>query len=232
MGKINWNACIMELIGTFALCYVGGLSGGTLLNVALAHGLVLGFMIYAGASHSGSNFNPAVSLGLLLTGNMDWLTCLMYTLFQLLGGVLAGMLVYWWNKNCGCPEVSGLVNWLQAVLCELWGTFFLAIAVYGTAVDKRAAKGVFGMCIGGSLTMSVLGIGNYTGCALNPARYFGPMIGAALCGGGWPGAGNFWIYLVGPYGGAAFAMLLYKHVFYTEPEAVVFEVEAELEIKL
>merc|ERR1711981_1142931 len=180
MGDFDIKACIMEMIGTFALCYVGGLSGPYLLNAALAHGFVLGFMIYAGASTSGAHFNPAVSLGLFLTQNCSVITMLCYTGFQLLGGYIAGILVTWYSSSCGCPGLTGLVSPVQGMLCEFWGTFFLAMAVYGTAVDQRAAKGVFGLAIGGSLTMSVLGIGAYTGCALNPARYFGPMLGYVM----------------------------------------------------
>merc|ERR1711939_1919 len=222
----------MEMLGTFALCYVGGCSGPYVLNAAVAHGFVLGFMIYVGANTSGSNFNPAVSLMLWLTGNMDVVTMLLYTAFQVLGGFLAGILIGWYNGNCGCPAMADYVMWYQAILCEFWATFFLAIAVYGTAVDKRAAKGVFGLSIGGSLFMSVLGIGAYTGAALNPARYFGPMLGNAVVNQTWVGGGNFYIYLVGPYGGAVAAGILYKYLFFEQPSEIEVEVEAELEIKL
>merc|ERR1719378_1739957 len=206
MGDFDIKACIMEMIGTFALCYVGGLSGPYLLNAALAHGFVLGFMIYVGAKTSGANFNPAVSLGLFLTGNLKLIPFLAYTGFQLLGGYLAG------------------------ILCEFWATFFLAFAVYGTAVDARAAPGVFSLCIGASLTMSVLGIGAYTGAALNPARYFGPMLGYVTLGYAWNGGVTFWIYLVGPYLGAVAAMIMYKFLFFEK--VVIIEEEVELEIKL
>merc|ERR1712178_606890 len=239
---IDIKACLGELLGTFALCYVGGCSGPYLLNAAVAHGFVLGFMIYAGANTSGSNFNPAVSLGLAITGNLDFISMLLYTAFQLLGGFLAGLMVAWVNGNCGCPATNThFVNQVQAFLCELWATFFLAIAVYGTAVDKRAAKGVFGLAIGGSLTMSVVGIGSYTGAALNPARYFGPRLGAMLITGHWMNFNGahvvdnqsgyeFWIYLAGPYAGAVAAMILYKFLFFEQPTEVEVEIEAELEI--
>lgn len=65
---LNFRGIIMEFIGTFALCFVGGLavisapkeSGIELIG--LAHGFVLAFMIYAGANVSGAHYNPAVSV--------------------------------------------------------------------------------------------------------------------------------------------------------------------------
>ena len=229
---IDIKACLMEMIGTFALCYVGGTSSGHIINIALAHGFVLGFMIYAGANTSGSNFNPAVSLGLMLTGNLDFIQGLLYMAFQMLGAFLAGILVAWFTGTCGCPALSGYTNHIQSFILEFWATFFLALSVYGTAVDKRAAPGVFGLVIGGSLTMSVLGIGNFTGAALNPARYFGPKLAGLLSGVVWNNPGEFWIYLAGPFGGAVAAMFLYKFLFYEVCHEVKTQSEIEVELKI
>jgi hypothetical protein len=42
---------------------------------------------------------------------------------------------------------------------------FLRVKRIGTAIDKRAESGVYGVCVGGTLTASALGIGNITGAA-------------------------------------------------------------------
>jgi glycerol uptake facilitator-like aquaporin len=73
---------IMESLGVFALCYIGGMSiinnPGLVPNIALAHMLALGIMIYVGAATSGSHFNPAVSLALLFTKNLGCIDCIFY----------------------------------------------------------------------------------------------------------------------------------------------------------
>merc|ERR1712110_164884 len=114
------------MVGTFALCYVGGLSYGLLVNVALAYGFVLGFFVYAGANISGAHYNPAVTLALLVIGRVKPVNAIMYIIFQLIGGILAGMMSTWmWNDvpspgNNGphCPDgVHHNRNaWIGAVL--------------------------------------------------------------------------------------------------------------------
>merc|ERR1719162_1360313 len=133
-------------------------------------------MIYAGAATSGSNFNPAVSLGLALTGHLPFMEAILYMAFQMLGGLVAGILhvivgsvtvnnVTVYSPYCPgglSPLASGIQNYnaFQGAMLELIATFFLVLAVMGTGVDKRAAPGVVGLCVGGALLMSILGIGN------------------------------------------------------------------------
>lgn len=75
MGKVHiqYNALIMEMLGVFALNYIGGTailaSDTNAVSGPLAHGLALGIFIWIGASTSGANYNPAVTLSLMITGN-------------------------------------------------------------------------------------------------------------------------------------------------------------------
>lgn len=195
---MNFKALIMEAMGVFALCYIGGLSccastspvdaagpGG-----ALAHMLALGIMIYIGAATSGAHFNPAVTLALLVTKQHKCLDTLWYILAQFTGGFVGGVLV--WAVNVGgtgfqyagtYPHVPLKLNGTESVMplikacfCELLATFFLVFMVFGTAVDDRAPKSVYGIAIGGTVGMSAFGIGSISGAALNPTRWLGPWI--------------------------------------------------------
>jgi len=236
----------MELVGTFALCYVGGLSiaggGGALTPAALAHGLVLGIMIYGGAHLSGAHFNPAVTCALMLIRKCEILEGLLFIAFQLVGGILAGLLLLVYQttstKQCFCPGFVGDTPWWKVLLLEMIATWFLMMAIMGTAVDSKAPKGVFGIAIGGMLTACIFSIGKLTGGALNPARMIGPNIGAGtfltktfLQ--------EFWVYLVGPICGAILAALMWQFLFYhrgSDEKIVVVEteliVERELETNL
>src|SRR3972149_5343514 len=86
------QALIAELIGTFALIYVGAGAGalglGGLVGVAFAHGLVVMTFVYAFGHISGTHINPAVTLGVWAAGKMDAARAVSYIVFQSLGGVL------------------------------------------------------------------------------------------------------------------------------------------------
>ena len=191
MGKthIQFNALVMEMLGVFALNYIGGMScyDPSANNVAgpLAHGLALGIFIWIGAATSGANYNPAVTVALMLTKNIDLLNGLLYIVAQVVGSFLAWPFV-WMGQNTEngktnsvagtFPNLSGTFedDWWKFMLLEFFATFFLVFVVFATAVDKRASPAVFGAAIGLTVTMSAFGIGGITGAALNPCRWLGP----------------------------------------------------------
>jgi len=76
----------------------------------------------------------------------------------------------------GYPAVHPTAGVWRALGCEIICTFTLVFMVFATAVDKRATKFVYAMCIGGSLGAAVLAIGPISGAALNPNRWFGPAL--------------------------------------------------------
>jgi aquaporin Z len=94
-GRTLVAAFVVELLFTFALCYV-------VLNVATSkhhpdnsfYGLAIGFTVVAGAfavgAISGGAFNPAVSLGAAVMGMFAWPTLWIYLVAQALAGVAAG----------------------------------------------------------------------------------------------------------------------------------------------
>jgi aquaporin Z len=101
---VQIKALIAEMVGTFALCFVGagsimadahlGERGPGLVGIALAHGLILAVMVSATMGVSGGHLNPAVTMGMLVTGRISILGALGYILAQCLGGFLAGVLLF------------------------------------------------------------------------------------------------------------------------------------------
>jgi aquaporin Z len=217
---MNGRALIAEFVGTFALIFVGvgciaangaAGAGGTLVGVALAHGLTIGVMVAATAAISGGHLNPAVTLGALVTKKIDAMNAVGYIVAQCLGAVVAAALVraalpseLLISVGMGTPALAGDVSGAQGILIEAVLTFFLMFVVYGTAIDPRG-PGLAGLFIGLTIVLGILVAGPFTGGALNPARHLGP----ALMGGG---GRDILVYWIGPVTGAVLAALLYHHV--------------------
>jgi MIP family channel proteins len=215
---------VTEALGVFTLCFIGILaisSGNDLTGIALAHGLAIGVMVAALGHVSGGHFNPAITLGLLLGRKIDAPMAGVYWAAQLLGGVLAAVVVALTAPTgreavaIGTPVLADDVNVLVGIVLEMIATFFLVLVVYGTVVDRRAPASVYPFAIGLTITIGILAIGAYTGGALNPARGFGP----ALVSGEW---GGTLAWLMGPLLGGVAAWALHTYVLMPreEPESI------------
>jgi aquaporin TIP len=224
---------IVEFIGPFALMFIGGGSvivtqGQNLIAIALAHGLAIGLMIAAAGHLSGGVYNPALTVGLVVTKRMPPQRGIIYVVAQLAGAIVAALAlkaIFDGSQvdavNLATPMVGQTYEVSAALLAEVIMTFFLMYAVFGTAVDPRGAKTIAPLVIGLVITIDILAFGPVTGAAMNPARAFGP----ALVQGVW---NDHWIYWVGPIAGAVLAALLYHLVLIggrITPEAGDVEVE-------
>ena len=209
---------VAELVGTFALVFVGGASllmaqggAGSLGTVAAAHGLILAVMVTAAMRISG-HFNPAVTLGFLVTRRIQPLMAAVYVVAQLLGAMVAAYATkalspsdVWAAAHGGTLSIATTVTGPQAFGLEAIATFFLVFTVFGSAVDPQAPK-IGGFAIGLTLSAGILAIGPMTGAALNPARAFGP----AVAFGQYEGQLIYWL---GPLVGGVVAAVLYDQLF-------------------
>lgn len=216
------TALIAELIGTFALVFIGAGAGalgiGGLVGVAFAHGLVLAAFAYAYGHVSGTHINPAVTFGVLLAGKIAPARAAAYIAVQLAGGALAGYALAYCLGGTGTGlgatvlaqplelpgGVSVFVTPAMGVVIELLLTFFLVNTVLNAGISGKATP-IDGLAIGLTLVFCILMGGPLTGASLNPARTLGP----ALASGEWS---DLWVYVVGPLGGGAVAALLYRGV--------------------
>ena len=206
-----------EFLGTFALCFVGqgaivmqqAAGTGSLLVVAVAHGLALATMISALGQWSGAHFNPAVTLGFVFTGRMSLTSAITYWVSQLGGAIVASFLLRsvvpgdaGEAVHFGVPLLAAGVSVGQGLLLEFVMTFFLVTAVWGTAVDERGPR-IGGFGIGLAVCMDILVGGPLTGAAMNPARAFG----AACASGVWT---HHWLYWLAPMAGGVAAARVYR----------------------
>ena len=230
---------IAEFIGTFVLVF-GGCGSAVLagdrigfLGISLAFGLSLLAMVYAIGPISGCHINPAVTLGVLLSGKMDRRFAAGYVVAQILGAIAAaGFLLMIAHGMPGGydPSVSGFAangygqhspggfSLGAAVLTEVLLTAFLVFTVIG-ATDLRAPVGFAGIAIGLVLTLiHLVGI-PVTNTSVNPARSIGP----ALFVGGWA-ISQLWLFVVAPAVGAVIAAVAYRLI--GKPETLLVR-EAE-----
>jgi len=209
--------CAAEFVGTFALIFVGAGSiafARTLTDIALAHGLVIAVMVSAVGFISGGHFNPAVTLGFLVTRRIAPALAGMYWLTQFGAATIAALLLKWVLPNSiedqshlGVPALGGGIGSGGAVVVEAVLTFFLVWVVFATAVDPRGTfQQIAGLAIGFTISLDVLMGGVLTGAAMNPARAFGPQ----LVGNHWS---HFWIWYVGPLAGGVIAASLYELLY-------------------
>jgi MIP family channel proteins len=216
------GAGIAELVGTFILVYGGtAVAVGAILSrptagaaydslaVALAFGLALAVVVAALGHVSGAHVNPAVTLGMAVTGKFPWRYTPIYIGAQLVGAVLAALATW---LTFGGPARSEAklaatypaqgVGDLQAFLVEILITFILVFVVMAVATDERAPAAIAPIAVGFALAVGIFIAGPVTGGAVNPVRALGPMIVAG-------DLTSFWLYILGPIIGGVLGALLY-----------------------
>ena len=223
MGDLP-KKCVAEAIGSFMLCFIGAgaivadalYAGIGLVAIALAHGLALSIAVSATMNVSGGHINPAVTLVMLATGRIGAGPAVAYIVSQIAGAVVAGVAVMViFNAvpdgaeaiaatGLGTPAPGAGVSAGTALLTEVFLTFLLVFAIFGTAVDPRAPK-IGGFGIGLAIAANILMGGPISGASMNPARTLDP----ALVGGVW---NAHWVYWVGPIVGAMLAGFIYQYM--------------------
>ncbi len=231
------NKLLAEFFGTFWLVFGGCGSavlasaffaiesqtpinlGIGLIGVSLAFGLTLLTMAYAIGHVSGCHLNPAVTVGLVVSGRHPISEALPYIVTQVIGGLAgAGVLGIIASGQEGFAFSNGFAAngygdhspggyaLLSCVVSEVVLTFFFLMIILG-ATDKRAPAGFAPIAIGLGLTLvHLIGI-PVTNLSVNPARSTGP----AVFVGGWA-IQQLWLFWLAPVVGAAIAGVVYPLV--------------------
>lgn len=215
------GTCVLVVCGCGTAMLVGCSSsaGSGYLLTAFAFGLTIVAMAYSVGNISGCHINPAVSLGVLMTGGMTTKEFFEYLVAQCLGALAgSGILGLIFGLGGITDQTGGFgsnglggVNgsFVAGLLVEIVLTFIFVFAILGVT-SKKGNHGSFGgLVIGLTLVLvHILGIG-LTGTSVNPARSLGPAIVAAITGNADPII-CVWVFIVGPFVGAALAAMAYK----------------------
>ena len=211
-----------ECVGTFVLTFLGCgtamfLGCGTpagVVGTAIAFGLAVVAMAYTIGEISGCHINPAITLGVALSGRMSWKDACGYWVGQVIGGILAGAVLLLLTKVVAAPDLTGGLgsNGVAnaggvggAFLVEVIATFLFVLVVLGTTDAKYGAGKPAGLAIGLSLILIHLMCINLTGTSVNPARSIGP----ALFAGG-EALKVVWVFILAPMVGGALAAWVWK----------------------
>ncbi|MEM1183643.1 MAG: aquaporin [Planctomycetota bacterium] len=227
------RACVAEFIGTFALVLFGcgsivltapdvpgAAAPGSLVSVAIAFATVLIVFVAACLRTSGAQFNPAVSLTLLMLGMQGLVKTALFIVVQLVAAASAvGAIVFVLGgdeghaaaidatrhgASLGSLSLGERANPLSVLVIEALLTFALMFAILTVVVGEKDRLKA-GAAVGTVVAACVVAFGPVTGASMNPARSFGP----ALYG-HWE---MHWVYWVGPIGGAALAGVVWRVVF-------------------
>jgi aquaporin Z len=198
---------LVELIGTFFLVFtVGNVviapGAGPLAPIAIGSALMV--MIYAGGHISGGHFNPAVTLAVFLRGKCPASDVPGYMASQIVGGVLAAVVVLFLKGNPADIKPMTMAV-APALLAELLGTFALAWVVLNVATAKgTAGNSNYGLAIGFTVLVMAFAVGGISGGAFNPAVAVGVTVMHLVK------ASDLWIHVVADFVGGALAAYAYK----------------------
>jgi len=209
-----------EFIGTFVLVFLGtgtvaiantGETAIGYLGIGLAFGLAVTIMAFAVGGVSGENFNPVVSLAMMLNKRLKVRDGIFYLIAQFLGAIAASGILSIFIHALGLPKDGfGQTDFPnitagQAFLFEATITFLFVFVILMVTSKKYGNASLAPITIGLALAFLIIIALNLTGGSLNPARSFGPAIfagGSALA--------RYWVYLLAPLVGSAIASFAAK----------------------
>ncbi len=223
---------LAEMVGTMVLVLMGcgvAVSLGceptanipSVIGTAFAFGLSVVAMAYTIGGISGCHINPAITLGVYLSGRMNAKDCGMYMIFQVIGAIIGSAILYLLTSSSdgsiagtGANDLQLGVTVIGGLLAEIVFTCVFVLVVLGaTSKTNGATSHLAGLAIGLTLVLVHLVCIRYTGTSVNPARSIGPALfqgGSTLT--------NLWIFIIGPFVGGALASVIWKAITPAEKE--------------
>jgi aquaporin Z len=208
----EWRRLFSELLGTFLLVLVavgggmvnrrfGGDAIGTAAQVT-APGLMVGAIILFMGSVSGAHLNPGVSLAFALRGDFPWKRVPGYLVAQMLGAVLATLLLVALlgaQGSAGLTQPGAGISTWTALLWEMILTAGLVSTILGTSSGAQNLGPLNAIGVASYIVLAGLWGAPVSGASMNSARSLGPALARA-------DFTAWWAYLIGPLAGAVVAV--------------------------
>lgn len=203
-----------ELIGTFVIVVCA--SGSVVLDakyvgtfglwfVALAPTVAVALMVYAFRKVSMAHFNPAVTVGFLVTKHMPKNLLPVYFAAEIIGAMLASIFVKYTigmqaNLGANVPDYHFSIPLIVGV--EILATALL-MAVILVVVHTKGLRGFSGIAIGGIVGLDIFFLSFISGASMNPARSLAPAIFSGMIS-------DLWLYLTATFVGSGIVAIIYN----------------------
>ncbi|WP_175639309.1 MIP/aquaporin family protein [Metabacillus schmidteae] len=237
---VLFKRCVAEGIGTALLVLIGAgtaafngvitasnNAAATLADIgviSVAFAIVVMAMIFTIGRISGCHINPAVTIGLAVTGHFAWKDVPAYIISQCVGGIIGAMgIVAVLGMDgihlggLGATSLGSSTGYVQGIVVEAIAAFVLMFVIMGIAVDSEAPGNWAGLVIGLTVGGIIMLTAGATGASFNPARTFGPYVMNSLAGGTISWA-QFPVYVIGPIIGAIGGAVAYKGLTKTKKQ--------------
>ena len=207
----------VEVIGTFIVVVLatgsvvidakfGGKLGLPFIAFAPFVGVVIG--VYLFSKISMAHFNPAVSLGFLVSGHITKGQLLQYFAAEIIGALLASlfvMLLIGTEASLGAntPDYSYPLPLVFGI--EVLATALLMAVIY-LVVYTKGLRGLGGLVIGGMVGLDIFFLAFISGASMNPARSLAPALLSSVLG-------NLWLYWTATFIGSSAVALLVRRKF-------------------
>jgi aquaporin Z len=217
----NQKRFFAEIIGTFVVVVLA--TGSVVLDakyvgtfglwfVALCPAVAVALMVYAFGKISMAHFNPAVTLGYLITRHLPRNLFVLYLLAEAIGAFLASLFVKYVigtqaNLGANVPNYSFPIPLIFGT--EVLATAFL-MGVILTVVHTKGLRGFSGIAIGGIIGLDIFFLSFISGASMNPIRSLAPGIFSGSIG-------DLWLYLTATFVGSSIVGFVYRKKF-SNPE--------------
>ncbi|MFL2609658.1 MAG: MIP/aquaporin family protein [Flavobacteriaceae bacterium] len=162
---------IIECIGTYFLVLIIGLTGNP-----IAIGIGLSILVYMGAHISGAHYNPAVSLAMIIRGEITIMECLKYILSQCIGAFAGAYSIVLLGADA-LSVVSNTDSMTSFFMAEIIFTFLLVFVILNVATHPDTKNNqYYGLAIGLTVAAGAFSVGEISGAVFNPAVSFGPSL--------------------------------------------------------
>ena len=213
----NQKKFVAEVIGTFIVVVfatgsvvidskLNGVLGIPFIAFAPFVGIAIGVYIFGNISMA--HFNPAVTIGFLITKHITKIQLAYYLCAEIVGALLGSLFVKYaigFNANLGAnaPNYSFPIPIIFGI--EVLASALL-MAVIFTVVYTKGLKGFGGIAIGGIVGLNIFFLAFISGASMNPARSLAPALLSGVLG-------NLWLYWSATFVGTSTIALVLRKKF-------------------
>lgn len=213
----NQKKFFAEIIGTFIVVVFA--TGSVVIDAKLGNTLGVPFIafapfvgvaigVYLFGKISMAHFNPAVSIGYLITRHLKIQLLAYYLSAEIIGALLGSLFVKYVigteanlganapNYNFPLPLIFGVEVFASALL----------MAVILAVVYTKGLKGFSGFAIGGIVGLDIFFFSYISGASMNPARSLAPALLSGF-------VGDLWLYWSATFVGTSTVALLLREKF-------------------